>query len=138
MRHGSCHCGAVRYTLSQSTQALFVCHCTECRHQSASAFGISVIVAQAALAVECGELRTWSRQADSGNTVDCTFCARCGTRLWHARRGAADTLSVKGGTLDDPVDLTRAVHIWTARKLPGVVIPAGAVQFPGEPKAGAR
>jgi hypothetical protein len=138
VRHGSCHCGAVRYTLAGPTQALFVCHCTECRHQSASAFGISVIVAQAALSVERGETRTWSRKADSGNTVDCTFCARCGTRLWHARRGATGTLSVKGGTLDDPVDLTRAVHIWTASKLPGVVIPAGATQYPGEPDAKAR
>jgi hypothetical protein len=31
------------------------------------------------------------------------------------------------------VDLRAAVHIWTARKLPGVVIPETAAQFPGEP-----
>ena len=50
-----------------------------------------------------------------------------------ARSPTSDTISVKGGSLDQPVNLTAAIHIWTARKLPGVVIPQGAAQFPGEP-----
>jgi hypothetical protein len=60
------------------------------------------------------------------------FCPNCGSRVWHGRT-AAETLSVKGGTFDDPVDLGAAIHIWTARKLPGVIIPDEAPQFPGEP-----
>ena len=43
-------------------------------------------------------------------------------------------ISVKGGSLDVPPDLTHAVHIWTARKLPGVLIPDGARCFTGEPE----
>ena len=35
--------------------------------------------------------------------------------------------------LDEPVDLTGAIHIWTSRKLNGVVIPEGPRQYPGEP-----
>jgi hypothetical protein len=31
------------------------------------------------------------------------------------------------------VDLGPAVHIWTARKLPGIVIPPDAAQFPAAP-----
>jgi hypothetical protein len=42
-------------------------------------------------------------------------------------------LTVKGGSLDRPVDLRGAIHIWTSRKLAGVIIPDGAVQFPEEP-----
>ena len=42
--------------------------------------------------------------------------------------------SVKGGSLDEPVDLRAAVHIWTARQLPGVIIPETAVRFLGEPE----
>jgi hypothetical protein len=61
------------------------------------------------------------------------FCAACGSRLWHESADPAVPLSVKGGSLDEPPDLTQAVHIWTARKLAGVVIPADARQFPGEP-----
>ena len=129
---GRCQCGAATYEISGAPLNVYVCHCRECRKQSASAFGISVIVRAAAFHVTARELRVWSRPTDSGRMLDCTFCAVCGTRLWHATPGE-DTVSVKGGTLDAPVDLTGAAHIWTSRKLPGVVIPNGAPQFPAEP-----
>jgi hypothetical protein len=130
---GGCQCGAIRYALHARPLAIFVCHCTECRRQSASAFGISVQVPQAALLLKQGEPRLWSRPTATGHTLDCWFCPNCGTRLWHQRRGATATLNIKGGSLDEALDLTEAIHIWTRSKLPGVVIPDGARQFPQEP-----
>lgn len=130
---GGCQCGAIRYQLSDGPLGLYACHCNECRKQSASAFGISFIVSQSTLRVTQGEPRFWSRPTDTGNTLDCAFCPECGSRLWHQQRGATDTLSIKGGSLDKPVDLTQAVHIWASRMLPGILLPDGAVQFPGEP-----
>lgn len=130
---GGCQCGAIRYELLHGPLQLYVCHCTECRKQSASAFGISFIVPQTALRLTRGEPRRWSRPTDAGNTLDCAFCGECGTRLWHQRRGSADTLSIKGGSLDNPPDLRQATHIWTSRMLSGIVLPQGAAQFPGEP-----
>ena len=130
---GGCQCGAIRYELSHGPLHLYVCHCTECRKQSASAFGISFIVPQNALRLTQGEPRLWSRPTDTGNTLDCAFCGECGSRLWHKRRSATDTLSIKGGSLDSPPDLRQATHIWTTRMLPGIVLPQGVAQFPGEP-----
>ena len=130
---GGCQCGAVRYALAGDPVALFVCHCRECRKQSASAFGISVIVRREEFRLTRGEVRTWTRPTDSGGRLRCAFCPACGARLWHESVGPSATLSVKGGSLDEPVDLRAAVHIWTARKLPGVIIPETAAQFPGEP-----
>lgn len=132
---GGCQCGDIRYQLSQVPLEIYVCHCKECQKQSASAFGISVIEPQTALLVLHGAPHFWSRPTDTGNTLDCAFCPKCGSRLWHQRRGATDTLSIKGGSLDKAVDLSGATHIWTSRMLRGVVIPQGAVQFPGEPDA---
>jgi hypothetical protein len=133
-RLGGCQCGAVRYELAGDALELYVCHCRECRKQSASAFGISVIVPHAAFRVTRGAPKLWSRATDSGRTLECAFCPGCGSRLWHQRRGAADPISVKDGSLDDPVDLGSAVHIWTSRMLPGVLVPEGAARFPGEPE----
>ena len=133
VRFGGCQCGAIRYQVSYGPLALYVCHCTECRKQSASAFGISLIVPQTALHVMQGEPKFWSRPTDTGNTLDCAFCPECGSRLWHQRRGSTDTLSIKGGSLDRPLDLGQATHIWTSRMLAGIILPPGAVQFPGEP-----
>jgi hypothetical protein len=132
-RTGGCQCGAIRYEVPREPLALFACHCTECRKQSASAFGLSFIVPRAALRVVQGTPRAWSRPTDSGNTLECLFCPDCGTRVWHQRRGDHPTLSIKGGSLDEPVDFARATHIWTASRLPGVVVPPDAPQFPGEP-----
>jgi len=133
-RTGGCQCGGVRYEIADAPLELYVCHCRECRKQSASAFGISAIVRQADFHLTRGRVRTWSRPTDSGRTLDCAYCPDCGSRLWHQTVGEVETLSVKGGSLDAPPDLGQAVHIWTSRKLPGVVIPEGATQFPEEPQ----
>lgn len=129
---GGCQCGAVRYVLSAAPLETYVCHCRECQKQSASAFGISVIARRTAFAVTQGEIRRWSRPAESGRTLHCHFCARCGSRVWHESEGR-DTVSIKGGTFDARVDLTNAFHIWTSRRLAGVVIPPAAKQYPEEP-----
>jgi hypothetical protein len=129
---GGCQCGAVRYEVSAEPMVVYVCHCRECQHQSASAFGISVIVPADAFSLRQGEVTTWRRPTDSGRVLDCTFCAVCGSRLCHTTPGD-QTVSIKGGSLDQAPDLSTAQHIWTSRKLVGVVIPEGAVQFPGEP-----
>jgi hypothetical protein len=129
---GGCQCGETRYAISAAPLCLFACHCRECQKQSASAFGMSLVVRRTAVALTKGETRTWSRKADSGRTVACVFCVACGTRLWHAREGV-DTVSIKAGSLDAPVDFTHAIHCWTSRKLPGMTIPQAAKQFPEEP-----
>jgi hypothetical protein len=133
---GGCQCGAVRYEVAEAPSEIYVCHCRECRRQSASAFGISATVPRAALRVMRGTPKFWSRSTDTGNTLDCAFCSDCGSRLWHQRAGASPDapISVKGGSLDEPLDMNGAIHIWTSRKLPGIVIPPGAAQYPGEPE----
>jgi hypothetical protein len=131
---GRCQCGAVRYEISGDRLSLYVCHCRECQKQSASAFGISVIFPRPGFRVTQGTPKWWSRPTDSGHTLECAFCADCGSRLWHQGEYFAEKIVVKGGSLDEPVDLQSAMHIWTSRKLAGVLIPEGATQFPGEPE----
>ncbi|HET7879616.1 MAG TPA: GFA family protein [Acetobacteraceae bacterium] len=129
---GGCQCGAVRYTISVEPLSVYVCHCRECRRQSASAFGISVIVPEAAFALTEGEVRTWRRPTDSGRVLDCMFCVVCGSRICHTTPDEG-VVSVKGGSLDEPPGLQSATHIWTTRRLPGVVIPRGVAQYGEEP-----
>lgn len=132
-RTGGCQCGAVRYESAGAPLALYACHCTECRKQSASAFGMSLLVPRAGFRVTKGQPKVWTRGADSGRHVHCFFCPDCGARLWHEREGIAETVTIKAGSLDEPVDFSTAIHIWTSRKLPGVQIPENPLQFPGEP-----
>ena len=132
---GGCQCGAVRYEISAAPIQIYLCHCRECRRQSASAFGISAIFPRPALTLTQGETKTWTRPTDSGRVLDCVFCNICGSRVWHATSGE-DVVSIKGGSLDGPVDLTGAMHIWTSRKMAGVMIPDDAIQYAEEPVSG--
>lgn len=133
MLTGQCQCGAVAYECTGEPLALYVCHCRECQRQSASAFGMSLQVLRTALRVTRGAPAFWSRRADSGRRVRCAFCPTCGARLWHEPEAGGRTVTIKAGSLDQPVDFSTAVHIWTSRRLPGLTIPPGAVQYPEEP-----
>lgn len=134
MLTGGCQCGAVRYRITADPIRIYVCHCTECRAQSASAFGISVIVASDAFRLVQGHPKSWSRQTATDKRLECRFCPDCGTRLWHGNTPDDGVVSVKGGSLDAArmggLDLGGAAHIWTRSKLPGILIPEGARQWP--------
>jgi hypothetical protein len=130
---GGCQCGQVRYELTNVPHEIYVCHCRECQKQSASAFGISVVARSADVRLLTGRLDRWTRPTDSGRSLTCFFCPDCGSRVWHGDKEREDEVSLKGGSLDEPVDLTDAIHIWTSRKLRGVIIPEGNRQYPGEP-----
>jgi len=68
---GGCQCGAVRFRLTATPSHVYCCHCSECRRQSASAFGISVIVPVDGVEVLRGTPRDWSRPTASGDTLAC-------------------------------------------------------------------
>jgi hypothetical protein len=130
---GGCQCGHIRYSAPAVPEALYVCHCTECRKQSASAFGISYTVDRKSMTVFKGSPSFWSRITASGHNLECAFCSNCGSRLWHQSTGYPATLNIKAGSFDQPVDLSRATHIWLCSKLPGVIIPGGSISFEREP-----
>ena len=134
MTTGRCQCGQVRYRCDAAPLALYVCHCTNCQAQSASAFGISYVVHRSAVQLIAGKPAYHEWDTDSGRRSRGAFCRQCGTRLWHESLDPERAVSIKGGSLDEPVDISEAVHIWTASKLPGVVIPDGARQFAREPR----
>jgi hypothetical protein len=134
IRTGGCQCGAVRYELAGPPVEIYVCHCRECQKQSASAFGISAFVRRVDFRLTQGTVKSWTRPTDTGRRLRCVFCPECGSRLWHERESEIlPFMSVKGGSFDEPLDLGDAVHIWTSRRLEGVVVPEGTRQFPLEP-----
>lgn len=132
-RTGGCQCGNIRYECDDKDHNLYVCHCTNCQQQSSSAFGISFVVPSENLKLIQGEPSYYHWMTDTGNAKKGAFCPDCGVRLWH--QSAVDDgewVSVKGGTLDEQVDLSEVHHIWTRSKVPGVIIPENAKQFEKE------
>ncbi|MFP6729593.1 MAG: GFA family protein [Alphaproteobacteria bacterium] len=135
VRTGGCQCGEIRYELRGEPVDLYVCHCSECRKQSSSAFGISLIVRAADFVLLSGAPKVWSRPAAVAGSIDCSFCPNCGSRFLHGNVETDETVSIKGGSLDRPLDLSNAKHIWTSSKLPGVAIPGHVETHAEEPPA---
>lgn len=130
---GGCQCGGLRYLVKAPPLTLYCCHCSECQAQSASAFGMSLLVARAALETDWGACRSWSRPTASGGSLACRFCPGCGSRLFHIGSASPEIVSVKAGSLDRR-DLPPPVgHIWTASAQPWFRIPEGALVARREP-----
>lgn len=132
MKTGGCQCGEIRYESNGAPCSLYICYCKECQKQSASAFGISLDVPRASFRVTQGTPKFWSRPTAKGLRLKCAFCPSCGTRVWHEYENYSDVLSIKAGSLDEPTDLSNAIHVWTSRKFPGIIIPDDAKQFSEE------
>ena len=130
---GGCQCGAVRYRIDAEPVALYACHCSECRKQSGSIHGLSLIVPTSAFVVTEGAPACWSRATDKGADMNCWFCGNCGNRLYHQSSGWPEEVSVKAGTVDQPVNVGKAIAIWTGSALPSVTFADGQPHLTGEP-----
>lgn len=110
--NGGCECGSVRYTISGGPIVVYACHCTICQTQSGSAFGLAMRIHAEDFQVVEGSLKSFVRQADSGQIFSNSFCSDCGTRIYHHASKAADHLSLKPGTLDDTSWLKPTHHVF--------------------------
>ncbi len=123
---GGCQCGAVRYRITSEPAVVFACHCTICQTQSGSAFGMAMRVPAEHFHLTKGELKSFDRKADSGQTFTNSFCPDCGTRIHHKADRSPDQISLKPGTLDDTSWLRPTHHVFVRSAQPWVIIPTEA------------
>lgn len=113
--HGSCQCGSIKVAIQTDRLVSYVCHCLECKKQSAPSFAISVPL-KAEEVIISGKLDVYRRAAHSGATTSCFFCTNCGTRIYHQSSNSPERLTLKGGVLDNAESLILVAHLWTKRK----------------------
>ncbi|OJD15194.1 hypothetical protein AJ78_04525 [Emergomyces pasteurianus Ep9510] len=148
---GRCQCGLIRFTTPLPRPLkIYICHCTQCRHQSASSYGITAIFPNfkipepkpnAAIPItnfdpaSSSAIGVHTRQTLSNKTMDCLFCKQCGVRLMHRVRGG-EQLSVKAGCLEglNKEMMAGATHIWCKEAV--VEIPEGVQKWEEEPVQG--
>jgi len=130
---GGCQCGALRYEIRAEPFSVYVCHCTECQRQSASAFSMSVMVPRDSLVYTKGVPRRFERTADSGRVIASDMCETCGVRPVNHPLANDKVSILKPGTLDDTSWLHPVGHIWTKSAQPWVPIPQDAVIHEGHP-----
>ncbi|MFT5042985.1 MAG: hypothetical protein ACI8TX_003982 [Hyphomicrobiaceae bacterium] len=136
-QRGRCLCNAVEYSLTEDPVTVYICHCTDCQRQTASAFAMTMMVRSDALDLVRGEPEHYAVEMSDGRIKEADFCSRCSTRLWGPF--GVDRLTVlEPGSLDETSWFRPVGHIWLRSAQPWVAIPDGDLKFkkdPGEDEA---
>ena len=104
LRHGSCRCGRVRYSVSGEPKRVGICHCTDCRQESGSAFTFFGI----------WEAEAFSATGETAIYEGRKFCPHCGSRLFSNDDVEAE---IKLGTLDTaPTNMVPTYELWVRRR----------------------
>lgn len=92
---GSCHCGAVRFTVEAESVEVTRCDCSLCRRKGA----LMTQVPQSGLTIDAGEADLTLYQWNTG-VARHYFCRHCGIYTFHRKRSAPDSYGVNVGCLE--------------------------------------
>ena len=114
---GSCRCGEVRYEVSGDPKRIGICHCTDCRQESGSAFTFYAV----------WPASSFTTTGDTRDYEGRRFCPKCGSRLFSYDDDEAE---IKLGTLEGaPTALVPTYELWVKRREHWLSPIPGAQQF---------
>jgi hypothetical protein len=97
-RTAQCACGAATITVSGEPQTHVVCHCSNCKRRTGSAFGISTYFAREHVVQTSGETEVYAFHHTAQNhDQQRHFCKRCGTTLFWTLSTMPALIGVAGG-----------------------------------------
>lgn len=129
---GSCQCGAITFTVAAPALLTYACFCHSCQKRTGSAFSMGLIVPTDALQVT-GELTSWSRLSDQGETNTRYSCADCGNIIYGTGESNPALAKLQAGLLEDTSELEPEVYIWARSKQPWITLPERARPFDTQP-----
>jgi hypothetical protein len=104
------------------------CHCLNCQRQTGSAFVINLLIEADRLEVLAGTPQPIDVPRDDGRVQRIFRCRHCQVAVF-SEYGLRELRFVRGGTLDDPTDITPDVHIYTRSRVEWVTVPPGTPAF---------
>ncbi|MEX2210723.1 MAG: GFA family protein [Gaiellaceae bacterium] len=117
---GGCHCGAVRFEVTEPFMRVSVCHCTICKKISGGAGTISGRAATAAITLLEGAEHVRTYQPGDGSAK--SFCVECGSNLFGAGWPKSESTSVRLSALDSFEGRPEA-HIYVRSLAPWETLP---------------
>ncbi len=130
MHAGSCLCGAVGFEIDGELAGIQLCHCSQCRRASGTAFAANIPVAARSFRVVRGADAMKTYESSPGK--ERVFCGRCGSPVLSRLTADPTKVRVRAGLLDAPVSARPVFHFHTASKADWWPIAGGLPQHPGE------
>ncbi|PAV27143.1 aldehyde-activating protein [Tamilnaduibacter salinus] len=111
MMTGQCLCGGVAFEVSARPGPVALCHCSQCRRASGSAFMATCPVQSAYFSYQRGE--SLVREFASSPGKYRAFCSECGSPLYSRTDAIPGILRLRVGALDHPFGQPPAYHVFT-------------------------
>ena len=113
---GSCHCGAVRFEVTEDFSAVRICHCTTCKKISGGAGTTNGRARTDTIRVVAGEELIRTYQPDEGSSK--SFCSQCGSNLFGGGWPESESSSVRISAIDSPFDRKPEAHTYVRSVAP--------------------
>lgn len=116
MLAGGCLCGGVRYEYHGEISEISLCHCSQCRQVTGSAFiAVSPVETDKFKITAGAELLKTYRTIPIKARV---FCSQCGSPLYSARDDMPKVKRLRTGTIETPFTCDNIYHIFVKSKAP--------------------
>ena len=123
-RTAVCACGQASITLNAEPQLHGVCHCTNCKRRTGSAFGISAYFPASSVVSQLGPTSIYAfHHAAQRHDQKRHFCSRCGTTLFWFVSTLPDLIGVAGGCFADEGLPEPTYSVSHGKKEPWVSLP---------------
>jgi len=120
-----CACGGSSITVSGEPEAHDVCHCTNCKRRTGSAFGISSYFKRANIVEQTGRTTVYALHAkDLNHDQERHFCSNCGTTLFWYVSDQKDLVGIAGGCFGEDSLGEPAGSYSHSKKVPWVELPS--------------
>jgi hypothetical protein len=135
---GSCHCGAVHFSLSSATPYPYQrCYCSICRKtQGGGGYAINIggdaktmkVTGHKDISVYHAKVRYAGDRRAHVSTAERHFCKRCGSALWLFSPEWPELIHPFASAIDTPLPVPpEHTHLLLDSKAPWVEVEAGAV-----------
>ena len=115
---GHCLCGNVEYKYTGRVGVANYCHCTDCRRCTGGPFSVSIRLGIDDFRIVKGQIRAFTKRAESGNEVTRHFCPECGSPIYTSSGVHPTNVYVKAGTIDDPALVKPSYQSWMSSVVP--------------------
>ena len=122
---GSCHCGAVRFTVDADITDVYVCDCSLCRKKNAR----MTSVRETKFAITAGADKLGLYRWNTG-VARHYFCTVCGIYTFHKKRSMPDHYGVNVYCLDDFDPAEQPIRAADGKGM-SLVDPAARPDWPG-------
>ncbi|KAF8072298.1 Mss4-like protein [Lyophyllum atratum] len=108
---GACLCGNTIITVHSDHDTQIVCHCSDCKQSSGSAFSTNILPLQSEVTI-IGTVKVFDMKAASGNIVTRIFCSNCGSAISHTSAAFGEAQAVQTGNFREFADVPIAAELF--------------------------